>query len=82
MTERGFQQWNVRRTDLGSSIAGAYHPAKTKGNPNPPPVQSNVVVYADSLVEALQQGADLMGVSPHVCTARVMYSGFGVGESG
>lgn len=79
---RGFTSWAVRRTDLGDIRSGAYHPAKTKADPNPPPVQSSVVVYADTLEEALEQGAAMMGVSQHVLTAQLIYSGFGIGESG
>jgi hypothetical protein len=40
------------------------------------------VVYADTLEEALEQGAAMMGVSQHVLTAQLIYSGFGIGESG
>lgn len=67
---RGFQQWQVRRTDLGSADAGVY------GKP------ALVIVYADGLEDALAQGAALMGVDESICTAIQVYYGFGVGETG
>lgn len=82
MSERGFQQWAVRRTDLGARDAGVYSQPKSKANPNPPPKQANTVVYAESLAEALAQGAALLGCSQAVLTATKIFSGFGVGESG
>jgi len=79
---RGFTQWLVRRTDLTGRGGGSYHAAKTVGNQSPPPVQSTVVVYVDTLEEALAEGAALMGVPMNVLTAVRIQTGYGIGESG
>lgn len=75
-------QWHIKRTDLGAKDSGAYHPAKTRSNPHPAPVQSVVVVYAETLEDALEQGATMMGVPVGVLTAARIQSGFGWGEMG
>lgn len=70
MSKRGFTQWLVQRMDLGAADAGSYH------------TQASTIVFADSMMEALQVGADELNVDQAVLSATQVYSGFGVGEEG